>query len=1831
VALPTSDQVGVPIGKPIQNTHLYILDANLNLCPIGVKGEICVAGLGVGRGYWKNEALTKRVFIANPVLTGPGAEDYQLVYRTGDQGYYQEDGHLMCSGRVDNQVKIRGNRIELGEIESRLSACPGVEQAVVALKEREGDKYLVGYYQSEQELPAAELRAFLARRLPDYMLPGQFVRLRQLPLTPNGKLDRKALPDVDLKAPEDYLAPANPIEEALVDIWQQVLGVEKVGVIDNFFAVGGDSIKSILISARLRSAGYKVTINDIFTSQTIRELARKVSQITVASDQQPVTGTAPLTPIQQLFFEKPRAAKHHYNQSVMLRFPRGIAASTVERIFTKLQVHHDALRMVFQHGQDGWRQYNKGTEADLSLEEFDLREWDLQRHPEGQSTLEKLAGTLQAGIDLGQGPLMKLGLFHSQDGSRLLIVIHHLVVDGISWRILFEDVETLYQQVLTNQPLALPPKTDSFLSWPARLAAYTESQAFRTAGDYWASVVQKPVGSIVRDNPSAGNLLSSSATETFALSREVTTRLVTQAHAALNTQLNDLLLAALLLAVHRQYGHHAVRIDLEGHGREEIEPGMNVSRTIGWFTSLFPVVLEHPQALPGQRPALGLVVKQVKEALREVPNKGVDYLLCQQRLAAAGDPAGHFSQGFGTAQIRFNYLGQFDADVAGKSFIVTQEAKGPDISPYEAGEYDWEIVGMVSEGQLKISLSFGQQYYRQTIAAFMQAYEESLRQLIDYCCAYGTPELTPSDLTYRELTIGQLEELQRTQDLQNIYPLSPMQEGLLFQSLVAPDSQQYFLQMTCRLEGQPDIAAVEKSMNILMTHHEVLRTTFLSDHHPVPLQVVLKARKVDFSYRDVRAECAARPKQQLVGHYQALDKSRKFDLDKDVLMRLTVLRTADAEYELIWSFHHILIDGWCMSIIFNGFMHVYAAVRSGQAPQLLPRKPYADYIAWLGKRDREASGNYWKQYLEGYECRATLPQLDAAYPEQRLPEIASERLVIDQGHTQALHGLSSRYKVTINTILQAAWGILLAKYNDTDEVVFGSVVSGRPAEIEGIETMVGLFINTIPVRIRCGGERTFGELLREVQDKALESEPHHYHPLSQVQAASGLGRDLFNHLLVLENYPISGSIVGARHDEFVVSHIEAFEQSNYDFSIIVIPGEALHIRFEYNVHAYDPEMIRSVARHWQHLLEHLALNSQRPIADLDLLPPDEKHRLLVEFNANPTAATPLPRNVHQMFEAHAARQPGAVALRFGDQFLTYRQLNEKANQLAHYLRQKGVGPEVLVGLHLEKSFELIVGMLGILKAGGAYVPLDTNSPKGRLGDIMADAQLAIVLSSGKNAGSLPGGPSGPDVILLDEHWDRIAAEAVTDPENNTDPEDLAYLMFTSGSTGKPKGVTILHQGIVRLVKGDTYIHFGPEEVFMLVAPVTFDASTYEIWCCLCNGGNLVMIPSGTPVLEDLSAAVRANEVTTLVLITGLFHLWAENGLAELTSVRQIVTAGDLLSGQIVRKLVKNMPHCTVINAYGPTENTTATSCYAVPKQGFRGKSVPIGRPIPHTTVYVLDRQLRPVPVGAPGELYTGGLGLARDYFRQPELTAAKYIQNPFSDNPQDRLYKTGDLVRWLPDGNLDFIGRMDNQVKIRGYRVEPGEIQHQISKHEKVSEAAVVVRGTGADAGDKQIIAYVVPRKGTVLDNQELLAYLKQVLPDYMLPAYVGQLDHLPLTANGKLDRKALPDPEFKGEHDYVAPTREIEEKLVTIWAEVLKVGKERIGVNSSFFKLGGDSLKAIMLVNKIYKEQDVKIPVKEIFTTDTVQKIAEYVENDKWLRNGVQKELPRGEELMID
>ncbi|ERK83033.1 ATP-dependent isoleucine adenylase, partial [Bacillus amyloliquefaciens UASWS BA1] len=1038
-------------------------------------------------------------------------------------------------------------------------------------------------------------------------------------------------------------------------------------------------------------------------------------------------------------------------------------------------------------------------------------------------------------------------------------------------------------------------------------------------------------------------------------------------------------------------------------------------------------------------------------------------------------------------------------------------------------------------------------------------------------------------------------------EIQDIYPLSFMQEGMLFHSLLDHDSRAYFEQAVFTISGKLDRERFQKSIDTVFERYDIFRTTFIHKNVAKPRQVVLKNRPSRVQFHDI-SHLDEKAQDKYADRFRKEDKDKGFDLQSDPLMRVSILKKAPERYVCIWSHHHIVMDGWCFGIVMKEFLVIYQSLGDGRLPSLEPVQPYGKYIKWLMKQDRKEAEIFWKTRLADLEQTASLPK-KSAEPNGELEQAV---FTISEEQTNELKNIAARAGATLNTVFQALWGILLQRVSRCDDAVFGSVVSGRPSDLAGVEKMVGLFINTIPVRVK-SGSFSFLELVRHLQQETLQAEAYSYYPLYDIQAQSPLKQALFDHIIVFENVPAQREIENvsqAGSFDFAVEDFTMEEVTNYGCSIKVIPGNSLYIRLKFDTGIYDDVFMKNIETFLRHMVNSVISDPEIGASEIALLDACEARSMMDAFNHTEAVEPPAP-TLHGLFARRAALSPHRPALRFPGGMLTYAELDQYTDRLAVRLRQKGVRKESMVGVLAERSPEMVVSVLAVLKAGGAYVPLDPDYPEDRLRYMLEDSGACLLLA--QPGLSVPGFSGETLEVSLSALTGETETGAVSD---EADADSLAYIIYTSGSTGTPKGVAVEHRQAAAFLSGmQGQFPLTEEDVIVLKSSFSFDASIWQLFWWTMSGASVYLLPAGwekDPV--RMIEAFASEKVTTAHFIPAMVNSFldaletvpAETRARLGRTLTRVFAGGEALSPLTAARFADLLPETMLIHGYGPTEATVDAAFYVCDRKRDSGRTrLPIGKPVPGARLYVLDSGGTIQPAGVAGELYIAGTGVARGYLNRPELTEERFVDDPFY--PGERMYQTGDIARWTEDGLVEWLGRSDGQVKVRGYRIEPGEIEAAIRRIDGIREAAVTAR---TEHGETALYAYIEGRK-----SDDVRAELAARLPAYMMPAQFIKMTEWPVTPSGKLDRRALPAPGGSADRQtYTAPRNVTEMKLCALWEEVLKNGP--VGIRDHFFERGGHSLKATALVSRIAKEFGVQVPLQDIFARPTVEELASVIQD---------------------
>ncbi|RPF25523.1 non-ribosomal peptide synthase protein (TIGR01720 family)/amino acid adenylation domain-containing protein [Streptomyces sp. Ag109_G2-6] len=1629
----------------------------------------------------------------------------------------------------------------------------------------------------------ARLPEYLRGHLPDYMVPTAIVPLAEIPLTPNGKLNRRALPVPDYAQVSTGRGPRNAREETLCALFAEVLGLERVGIDDDYFALGGDSIRSIQVVARAKARGTVITVREIFEHRTV---ARLVELADARDEEGPAlpelpgggTGRAPLPPqAHRLLAHAGALGRPH--TSTVLTLPGGVGHEELVAAVQAVLDRHDVLRARLDRAEPGLLIEPPGSVDARGL---------LREVPGGDTGEDAVRAELAAAagrLDPDAGVLTQFvrltAAQDAQDGGRLLVVAHRLAVDRVSWRILVADLVRAWQQVREGRTPALPRTGTSYRRWahalaeaapaPGQQAPYEEEPPFGTREAHGA-----PTADRVRVRVPA----------------EVTTALLDRLPALLRTGAEDGLVTAFALALAhwraaRGLPAAPVPVRLEGQDRAAHRvPGADLTRTVGPFTPVFPARLDLTgldlaQALAAG-PAAGRALKAVKE---------------QVRAAAALVPA----PGAPAPRIGFTYLGrpsgaELPEDLRGLGWATDPAHPDLDAAP-DAGlppvsGLEIEAVAAPGPGGEELTAAFtfpAGTLSREEVTELALLWVRALTALARYAATPGAGGLTPSDAPLAGVTQEEIDTWEaRYGRLAEIRPTTPTQSGMLFHTQLAGTSfDPYHNQLVFHLSGEVDPGRMRRAGQALLERHPGLRAAYVARADGDLVQAV-PAEGVTLPWRYLDLTGTGEPvRTEEFERFLAEDRAAHFDLDAPPLFRLSLVVVEPGRAELVMTSHHVLFDGWSTPLLMRDLLLLYGSRGDAAA---LPAAPGFDaFLSWRARQDTEESLRAWTAELDGADEPTLLAPGSEGVGEQGVAQLDVD---LPAEEARALAARAAELGVTVNTLVQGAWALLLGRLTGRRDVVFGATVSGRPPAVPDVDAMVGMFINTLPVRVAYAPGDTLADILTRLQDRQAGLLDHHHLGLTEIQQSLGR-QSLFDTLFVFESYPVDREGLGAASaaaDGIAFTGLRPATATNYPLALMAAVDPHLQLIFQYAPGVFGREAVEVIAARLVRVLRQLAATPELKAAQLEVLDPAERERLLAGLN--PTAApAPDDTTVPGLVEAQAARTPDEPALVTEDETLTYRELDSRADALARVLAAHGVGPESLVALALPRSAELVVALLAVLKAGGAYLPADPRYPSRRLAAILAEARPHLVLTDSATAAALPE-HEAPDLLL-----DRLApaADDGSAPPPRIHPDQLAYVMYTSGSSGKPKGVAITHANIVGGVRElAPVVGMEPGKRLLAGTSVNFDVSVFEIFTTLAAGGIVELV-------RDVLVLGERKEGWSGAVVSTVPSAFAEllDAIAGRTEVETVVFAGEALPSALAEKVRAAFPGVRVVNAYGQSESFYATAFTVPAGGGGRSGSAPVGAPLATMRAYVLGPDLAPVPQGATGELYVGG-SLGRGYQGRPGLTADRFVADPFGP-PGARMYRTGDLARWNAEDQLEYAGRGDAQVKVRGFRVEPGEVEAALTAHPAVAQAAVVARpGPG---GGQQLVAYAVPA-GT-LTAEELRRSTAERLPDFMVPSAFVLLDRLPLMPNGKLDRAALPEPEFTGA-PYRAPRSAREEALAALFAEVL--GLERVGIDDGFFELGGHSLLATRLISRARAELGLEIPIRKIFDLPTVAALAPWL-----------------------
>ncbi len=1682
----------IPIGRPISNEQVYLLDRNLQPVPAGVLGEIYIGGLGVTYGYLNRPELTAERFLPDPFSKKPGAR----MYRTGDLGRFNSKGEIIFAGRVDFQVKIRGFRIELGEIESIIEQHPQVKQCVVFAyaPPDQAEKKIVAYIvpkEQDQFSPEA-LRDWLQDKLPDYMVPAFLVNIPEIPLTPTGKVDRKALPDPfqneQALETQNYVPPQSKLEKFLYEMWKEILGIEKIGIHDNFFQLGGSSIQAATFVNRLQDAlGEYVYIVAIYDAPTIAELCQLLKK----------------------------------------DYPDAVYRITGE----KVEKHEEQERL---------------TEEQVSFFQSIIKKPAPYVHTRGS-----------------KNPPAVFVISAPRSGSTLT----RAILGGHPKLFAPPELQLLNFTTLQERKQNLTGRDDFWLDGTIRAIMEIKGCDADEARKIMTEFEEKNY--TVKDfyrvlQEWLGDRLFVDKTPNYALSEEILQRA-------------------------EAYFENARYIHLIRHPYGVI-PSFEKARLHVFYPPFFTA--EHPFTSRQLAELVWLIShRNILNFLKNIPAER-QYRLYYEDLVQEPEK---------TIRGMCDFLG---IDLH------------PDMLEPQKNSHKRMLDGLNDLSKMLGDVRF---HEHKGISAD-RAYSWKRNLIEDYL----------SDLTWELVEAFGYEKRQELEYsigkvIRPIEPLKPgekpqlsfAQQRLWFLDQLEPDNPFYNMPMMVRINGKIEPRLLEQAINKVVERHENLRTAFKTVNGQ-PEVHILPALHVPIETIDLRS-LSAKQQATKVETLLKTEARTPFKLNEAPLFRTKLLRLKENEAIFILNMHHIISDGLSLEIMIREISAFYLALAKKQSPSL-PELPlqYSAYAkwqrAWLESEVLQKQLRFWQNQLSGAPQLLKLP---TDFPRPKTQSFKGSKAYLELPHelSAELKAIASRHKTTPYVVLLTAFSILLHRYSGQDDLVIGTPVSGRTRK--EIENLIGFFVNSLPLRFELEGNPSFEALLQQVQQTLQDALSNQDAPFEKIIDALNLERDtsytpLFQVMFIYQQNPLKKITL----PDLEIEPLQVDTgTSKFDLSLAIVEdADRFRGMIEYNTDLFQAQTIEKFMKHFSALLQDIVHHPQKPVRALNLLTPEEKEHILSGYQQFRQKTIAPELNVVRLFEMQVNQSPQQLAIVSEALTLSYAELNARANRLAHHLIKLGIGPETIVGIALHRSPELFVALWAILKSGAAYLPIAPDYPQERIDYIVNDSGIKTILTQNELLPRFK--QSNAHLIALDDLTHPYQQESSENPKVNILPNHLAYLIYTSGSTGKPKAVMVEHRSLLNhaLSIKDIYNIQAQDRMLQYIS-ISFDAAAEEIYPTLLGGATLVLAPAAAEMSgADLWQLIQKQKISLLHLPVPMWHYFVdylkENALPLPETVRLMVVGGEAPSIQKFQTAAQVAAHpVQFMNLYGPTE-ATITSLYFQTQVNesvsFAHNAIPIGQPIDNVRVYVLDTALNPVPTGVVGEIYIGGLGVSRGYLNRPDLTAERFVPDPFASEPGSRLYRTGDLGYFNNKGEIVFAGRVDFQVKIRGFRIELGEIENALEQHPGVKQSIVVARQM---ENRDQLVAYLIPEKEAELTIADLRDFLGRQLPEYMIPAYFVALEKFPLTPTGKIDRKRLPEPQINRqqlEQNYVAPRNEREQLLTDIWQEVLKLPK--VGVKDNFFELGGDSILSIQVIARA-NQKGLKITPRQLFEYPTVEGLAAVAE----------------------
>ncbi|MBX9586952.1 MAG: amino acid adenylation domain-containing protein [Gammaproteobacteria bacterium] len=1776
----------IPIGKSISYSSAYILDNYFNLLPVGVPGELYLGGLGIAKGYINHEQLTQKAFIKDPFSKG------NTLYKTGDIVKMLPDGNILFISRIDSQVKIKGIRVELGEIESWLLKYHSVKQGVVVSKPIKSNRHqLIAYIVPEsQHFNIVELQHYLSQHLPEYMVPLQYVIIDNFPLSPSKKIDHSKLPDPLPLDAKNYQAPRNDKEALLVKIWSQILRIKHIGRNDNFFAMGGDSIIAMQIITKAYHDGWKLKAADIFHYPCISKLAPRLKPIQSKTSNESITdtieGNIPLTPIQHWFFESAYSMTSSFSQYVLLKLDAKPDESIIEKTFDALIQHHDILRTFYENSEGHWQQTINSIVEPFKVNHDTLAS---KKYDSKIAEMESKISKTYSKFKLDQPPLVRCVLFSGSNDNYLAIIAHHLVIDGVSWRIFLDDFFMAYHTYYHNKTIPLPIKSSSFKSWSKYLCEFSSSITLLNETNYWLQQSS--------DNEIPTDFRRGENTEKNAKTIESELDLTNISLTYKQVSARDILTTALAITLCDYFDLNEINFYMESHGRETFNSKLDLSRSMGWFTSLSPIKLSL-ESSQNKIQYLNML-RNVRKKIGNIPRQGIGFGLVK-----------YLTEDLNTRKIVndilvssmcFNFLGNFDAGINTSDMQLVGRPIRLTDSATSLRQFLIELTAWIKNDKLHLEWKYSANYYKaSTIQAVSNHYIKNINSIVSQCINSLSQTLVSHDFPLASLTQEQLSIcITKYPNLENIAQLSSLQSGLLFHHLQYPDSNIYHSQYIWTDTRALDLRVFKKAWETIIKRHSIFRTTFLWKHFKSPIQIVDSTIKLPWK-NYICSSLSREAKKAMINAILREDQERYFDFSDHPLMRLSIIQTNPSTYVIVWTHHHILLGASSIKNVISELYLIYHALLSDQQYYLPPAVPFSEYIAYQNQKfNHKLSKRFWIKYLNRFNSIAITKLLGEIH-ENTSPDFHQHEFVIPDKYASKIKKFSKSCNTSLNTVMLYAWALLISRYTDSLDISVGVAISTRPNDYFTNESIIGPLINTLPCRITLEDDEPLQQSLKRINDNILDITQHSHTALLDIYKwlKRNTQDQLFDTLFVFENYPL----------DFIDEHISELKVNaitHYPLVLNVYPHDKIQLVMTYNKNVICTTIIENIMTNYYHTLCEIIDDNIRNTKDIDILSITESSLLKNSWNHRKSDYPHF--TITNLFTEIANLYPSKTAITYQNEKLTYDKLDKVTNRWANYLLENGLNKGDVVAVYIDRSIEMVIALLAILKAGGVYLPIDTTYPTYRVNYILDDAGAKFIFTQSSLLGII-------DPKYLSLSIDILNSNLITTVYDNLplielSYSDLIYIIYTSGTTGLPKGIQIQHKSVINTIYSIfRELKLSSNDKLLSFTSISFDISALEIFGPLLWGMELEIASSeSTKTNSSLTKLMNESSPTIIQGTPSLLFLMVNAGWKPKKGIK-IISGGETLTQSLANSILAM--GANLWNVYGPTETTIWSTISRV----YSNKKIVIGKPIANTAIYILDQRQKIAPIGVPGELVIGGDGITPGYINRPELNKKRFIPNPYSSSVAERLYRTGDLARWLPSGELEFIDRLDNQVKIRGYRIELEEIRTILLKFTSIKDC--VVLKVGDNYNEAHLKAFFTLKNPNMnFDISDLRTHLASYLPYYMIPDEFIPVEGIPINTNGKVDKEQIlqlyASHHKKDIGNYNPVENPTEQLILNLFNKVLSA--KNIEPNDSFFELGGNSISAIQILSNIQDCFSISLSLPDILTLQTPRQLAKAIIHKKF------------------